>query len=309
MPELPEVETIKRGLKGLVGQLISDVKIAWAKSFQVSESQISDIRGKKITKVERKGKVLIVSLSNGHSLLIHLKMTGQLVWDRARKQETGNSSQVPNSRLPISHRLVGGHPTPSMVHDLPDKSTRVIFEFKSGDKLFLNDQRKFGWIKLVPSEQVPSSELIASLGPEPLSRGFSLSSFTFQLKRRAKSPIKAVILDQTVVAGVGNIYADESLHLAKIHPLTPAGKLSPAKTKTLHAAIRDIIKLGIKHGGTSLRDYVNVMGGKGDYLNYARVFRRQGQPCPVCGTTIEKIRVAGRGTHLCPICQKAPRNK
>lgn len=289
MPELPEVETIKRGLSALVGQTVAGIKIDWAKSFQVSASQVSDIRGQKVASVERRAKVLIINLSNDYSLLVHLKMTGQMVWVKASGE-----------------RSVGGHPSPSMIHELPDRSTRVIFEFKSGDKLFFNDQRKFGWIKLVPTADVDRDPLVSRLGPEPLSPEFSIFNFQFSLKRRGRSPIKPVILDQSVVAGVGNIYADESLHLAKIHPLRLAGSLTPAEVMRLHQAIIDIITLGIKHGGSSVRNYVNHMGGKGDYLDLARVFRRQGQPCPVCGTEIKKIRVAGRGTHICPKCQKAP---
>ncbi len=293
MPELPEVETIKRGLeKGLVGQTISDIKIDWAKSFHSSAKEIqSHVIGSKIDGIDRRAKVLIIHLSGTYSLLIHLKMTGQLVWVKASGE-----------------RSVGGHPSPSMVHELPDKSTRVIFEFKSGDKLFFNDQRKFGWIKLVESSMVYRDPLIKRLGPEPLSKDFTLDGFAKIIKRRPKSPIKPLILDQSTVSGVGNIYADESLHLAKIHPLRLAGSLTPAEIKRLHQAIIDIIKLGIKHGGSSVRNYVNHMGGKGDYLDLARVFRRQGQPCPVCGTEIKKTRVAGRGTHFCPKCQKWPRS-
>jgi formamidopyrimidine-DNA glycosylase len=149
--------------------------------------------------------------------------------------------------------------------------------------------------------------LIARLGPEPSTTAFELSGFAAILARRPKSPIKAVILDQSTVAGVGNIYADESLHLAKIHPALPAGQLTKPQVKRLYEAIKSIIALGVEHGGTSFTTYVNALGGRGDYLHNARVFRRQGLACPVCGTTILKTRVAGRGTHLCPHCQKLPR--
>ena len=292
MPELPEVETIKRGLsRGLAGQTISGIEIDWAKSFPHTSSEIKErVIGSKIGSIDRRAKVLIVNLANDYSLLVHLKMTGQLVWVKSSGE-----------------RSVGGHPTPSMTADLPDKSTRVIFEFKSGDKLFFNDQRKFGWIKLMKTSDVDRDPLIKRLGPEPLSKEFTLEGFAKKITAHAKSPIKPVTLDQSTVSGVGNIYADESLHLAKIHPLRLAGSLTQAEIKRLHQAIIDIIKLGIKHGGTSFTHYVNHMGGNGDYLNVARVFRKQGQPCPVCGTEIKKIRVAGRGTHFCPKCQKAPK--
>jgi formamidopyrimidine-DNA glycosylase len=151
---------------------------------------------------------------------------------------------------------------------------------------------------------VAADPLVGRLGPEALSDGFSVAYLDAQLARHARAPVKAVILDQSTVAGVGNIYADESLHLARIHPRRLAGSLTPAEVKRLHAAVREIIGAGIEHGGTSFAHYVNSLGGKGDYLEHARVFRREGQPCPLCGTMIEKIRVAGRGTHVCPKCQR-----
>lgn len=290
MPELPEVETIRSGLsERVIGQAIKHVDILWSKNLTI-EQATSSIVGSTIADVRRRAKVLIIDLSNGSSMLFHLKMTGQLVL-----VEKGGA------------RLAGGHPTASMAAKLPDKSTRVIFSFANGDQLFFNDQRKFGWIQVVPTADIDSHSLVGRLGPEPLSSAFTLDGFTAVIKRHPKAPIKAVILDQTTVSGIGNIYADESLHLAKIHPATRAGDLKPAQIKRLHAAIITIIAAGIEHGGTSFSHYVTALGGKGDYLDQARVFNRTGQPCPVCGTTIQKIRVAGRGTHICPKCQKAPK--
>src|SRR6185369_2322324 len=167
-----------------------------------------------------------------------------------------------------------------------------------------NDQRKFGWIKLVETSEVALDPLVARLGPEVLSADFTLAWLQKQLTRHAKAPVKAVILDQSVAPGIGNIYADESLHLARIHPARLAGSLTPAEAKRLWAALRDIMTAGIEHGGTSFAHYVNSLGGKGDYLEHARVFRRDGLPCPVCGTVVVKLRVAGRGTHVCPKCQR-----
>ncbi|HSH31709.1 MAG TPA: bifunctional DNA-formamidopyrimidine glycosylase/DNA-(apurinic or apyrimidinic site) lyase [Candidatus Saccharimonadales bacterium] len=305
MPELPEVETIRRGLSQLiVGRVIANVQVNWAKTWPLGVSQLeSKVIKSKVESLDRRAKVLIINLANpsipdtGYSLLFHLKMTGQLVLVRAGGE-----------------RFAGGHPTESMQGGLPDKSTRVIFTFDNGDQLFFNDQRKFGWVQLVESQQVKSHQLIARLGPEPLSDDFSVERFALNVKRHPKSPVKATILDQSTVSGIGNIYADESLHLARIHPARLGGSLKPVELKRLHAGIRDIITLGIQHGGTSFTNYVNALGRKGDYLDNARVFRRQGQSCParlpdgqVCGTTIEKIRVAGRGTHVCPNCQKLER--
>ncbi len=285
MPELPEVETIKRGLDELlVGQTIKAVDAAWAKSMPDAQKAI----GHTIKSLDRRGKVLIVHLDREMSLLFHLKMTGQLVF----VEKSGD-------------RFAGGHPTQSMEAKLPDKSTRVTFSFQSGDRLFFNDQRKFGWIKLVPAAHVNLDKLLVRMGPEPLSAEFTLKVFA-QKVAKSRAPIKAIILDQSTVSGVGNIYADESLHLAKIHPKRLGTSLKPAEVERLYEAIKTIIKEGIKHGGTSFTHYVNALGKQGDYLKVARVFRKDGQPCPVCGTTIEKIRVGGRGTHYCPKCQVLP---
>jgi len=291
MPEGPEVETIRRGLElGAVGQVIRVVEVYWRKSLLADDAMLKKaVIGATITHAVRRAKVLVLNLSSGYSLLFHLKMTGQLVLIKSDGE-----------------RFAGGHPTESMQGDLPDKSSRVEFRLESGDRIFFNDQRKFGWVKVLPTDQVDLESLITKLGPEVLSNRFSVEYLASQLKRRGKSMVKPVILDQAVVGGIGNIYADETLHLAKIHPERRAATLTPAEVKRLWSAAREIIALGIEHGGTSFSHYVNALGGKGDYLEHARVFRRQGQPCPVCGTTIQKIRVGGRGTHFCPVCQPAP---
>jgi formamidopyrimidine-DNA glycosylase len=292
MPEGPEVETIRRGLElGLVGQQIQSVDVLFAGSFPAPPQLIEQaVVGATISHIGRRGKVLIMTLSGDVALLFHLKMTGQVVLMKADGE-----------------RYAGGHPNDSMREALPDRSTRVVFGFASGDRMYFNDQRKFGWIKLVGSDEVQLDPLIARMGPEALSDDFTLKHLQSQLTRHARAPVKAVILDQSIVAGVGNIYADESLHLARIHPARLSGSLKPAEVKRLWAAVREIIGLGIEHGGTSFAHYVNSLGGKGDYLEHARVFRREDEACPVCGTVIRKIRVAGRGTHYCPHCQRLPK--
>lgn len=285
MPELPEVESIRRSLLGhIVEQKIKQAQVLWEKSFPTELA--NQLAGRKVIDIERRGKVLIIRLDKALSLLIHLKMSGQLLLIEKDGKRYG-----------------GGHPTKSMVAELPDSSTRVIFEFTNGAKLFFNDQRKFGWIKLVPNEDVNKDVLIARLGPEPLSDQFLLTDFKQTVARR-NAPIKAVLLDQSTVAGIGNIYADEALHLAKIHPLHPASSLTKPAIEKLYDAIITVLNASINKGGTSFTNYRDIYGGKGNYLDFARVFRKQGQPCPVCGTIIEKTRVAGRGTHICPHCQK-----
>lgn len=287
MPELPEVETVKRGLKQhIVGRTIKSVDFDWPKSFPNSEYDVqSFLLGAKVLDVRRRAKVLIIDLNSDYSLICHLKMTGQLVFVGQK-------------------RFGAGHPSGSLVGKLPDKSTRVKFEFNDQTHLFFNDQRKFGWIKLVPTAQIQNVDFIKKLGPEPLEADFTVQVFADRLKRRSASPIKAVILDQTVLAGVGNIYADESLWAAQIHPATKTGKLTKAQIVKLHSEIVAVLNLSINHGGSTDKNYVDAEGNKGSYLKFAKVFRLNGSPCKRCGNVVTKIRVAGRGTHICTVCQK-----
>lgn len=292
MPELPEVETIKLGLSKLLpGKVVADVWHDWPKSFPNAPADTARfLVGAKIKHVRRRAKVLIIELSTGWSLVTHLKMTGQLVFIGKK-------------------RFGAGHPTGDLVGELPSKATRVVIDFKDGSKLFFNDQRKFGWMRLIPTLEIPEIDFFKKVGPEPLDAGFTVDRFIERLERRPKSSIKAVLLDQTVLAGVGNIYADESLWAAKIHPSTPVAYISKAKLVLLHDALVNVLLASIEKGGSTDKNYVNAEGKAGSYLSFANVFRRQGQPCPRCAMTIEKIRVAGRGTHVCPRCQKLAKAK
>jgi formamidopyrimidine-DNA glycosylase len=190
------------------------------------------------------------------------------------------------------------------VNELPDKSTRVTVEFTDGAKLFFNDQRKFGWMRLLPTVEIPNIDFMKKVGPEPLSDDFTPQDFIQRLSRRKKTNIKAALLDQSVVAGVGNIYADESLWGAKLHPTRLVGGISESDLTVLYHELREVMNLAIEKGGSSNHTYVNAEGKKGSYMDFARAFRREGLPCPRCGTLIVKSRVAGRGTHTCPFCQK-----
>jgi formamidopyrimidine-DNA glycosylase len=291
MPELPEVETIKNGLvKLLPDKTVKDVWYDWDKSFPNAPADVARfLVGSQIEKVRRRAKVLIIELSGGWALIIHLKMTGQLVF-------TGKNQ-----------RFGAGHPGKELVGELPAKSTRVILDFTDGSKLFFNDQRKFGWMRLMPALEIPEIDFFKKVGPEPLDASFTVDLFIERLMRRKNSNIKAVVLDQTVVAGVGNIYADESLWGAKIHPLTLVSDVPKAKLVALYNSLREVLNLSIQKGGSTDKNYVDAEGKKGSYLSFANVSRKEGQPCPRCGTQIEKIRVAGRGTHICPHCQKLPK--
>ena len=301
MPELPEVETIRTGLARLLPKLVvKDVWHDWPKSFPNAPADVARfLVGAEVKHIKRRAKVLIIELSTNYSLVIHLKMTGQLVFvDKNQQQKAKSKKQK------VDERFAGGHPTESLVGELPDKSTRVIIDFTDGSKLFFNDQRKFGWMRLLPTAEVPLIDFMKTVGPEPLEDDFTVDKFIERLMTRKNSPVKAVLLDQKVMAGVGNIYADESLWLAKIHPSSKVVRIPKTRLVVLHQAIRDVLKMSIANGGSTDRNYVNAKGERGSYLQFAQVFRRVGQPCPRCGTEIIKIRVAGRGTHICPREQK-----
>lgn len=289
MPELPEVETVKRGLsKLIINKKIKFVSFDWQKSFPNSTNDINQfLINASIIAIKRRAKVIIIDLSTNYSLVIHLKMTGQLVY-RSIDDQT---------------RFGAGHPSSSLVGDLPDKSTRVTLDCGDG-KLFFNDQRKFGWMRLIPTIEVPNIDFFKKVGPEPLEDSFSSDDFVSRFLRKKNSNIKAALLDQTVIAGVGNIYADESLFAARIHPKTLVRNLSRKQLRYLYDELRAVLIRSIEAGGSTDRNYVDAEGKKGSYLSIAKVFRREGQLCQRCGTIIEKIRVAGRGTHICPQCQK-----
>lgn len=288
MPELPEVETIRIGLSQfLPGREVINVVHDWPKGFPNAEADVQQFAiGAHITEVRRRAKVLLIDLDTQYTLVIHLKMTGQLVF-----QSQGE-------------RFGAGHPNESLVGELPDRSTRVTFTFADGAKLFFNDQRKFGWVRLLPTIEVENLDFFQKVGPEPLAADFTPEQFIARLMRRPKSNIKAVLLDQTVVAGIGNIYADESLWGAMIHPEMRVQDIPQEKLEKLFHELQYVLRLSIEKGGSTDRNYVSAQGKRGSYLTFARVFRREGQTCPRCGETIIKTRVAGRGTHTCPHCQQ-----
>lgn len=290
MPELPEVETVRIGLsERIVGCRITAETHDTEKGFPNAPADVENfLIGATITAVRRRAKVLMIELSTQYTLLIHLKMTGQLVYVSA------------------SDRFGAGHPNDSLIDALPDSSTRVTLSFEDGSFLFFNDQRKFGWMKLLPTVEVPETSFMRKVGPEPLDESFTVEAFTARFTRRPRTTIKAALLDQSVVAGIGNIYADEALWGAKVHPSRLVNTVTQSEFQLLYDEARAVMSLAIKKGGSSNRNYVNAEGKKGSYMDFARVFRREGQPCPRCGATIEKTRVAGRGTHICPVCQVAP---
>lgn len=344
MPELPEVETIRVGLQRLmVGKVVRDThNYNSEKSFPNAPADVARfVLGATVTEVKRRAKMLLIELSSEYTLTVHLKMTGQLVFigpcvtksdgsasasdslgangqsvlprfaGKAKSLADANPSDfvqplslTSNIQHLQSSRWGGGHPNDSLIGVLPDNTTREHIDFTDGSRLYFNDLRKFGYMKLVPTSLVSELPFMQKVGPEPLEDDFTGDVLFERLQRRKNTSIKAAILDQSVLAGVGNIYADESLWMAKIHPKTLVKNLPKSKIQNLSSAIKSVMNLSLEHGGSTDKNYVDAEGKKGSYLKFANVFRLEGQPCPRCGTTIEKIRVAGRGTHVCPVCQK-----
>jgi formamidopyrimidine-DNA glycosylase len=287
MPELPEVETVRRGLHELIiGRVVQAEAHDTPKGFPNTSADVQQfLIGATIIDVRRRAKVLLIDLSTDYTLVIHLKMTGQIVF---RGEEVFGA----------------GHPNDSLIGELPDRSTRVTLDFSDGSKLFFNDQRKFGWMKLVPTAAVVDMPFMQKVGPEPLEDSFTAEAFAARFTRRPKTSIKAALLDQSVVAGVGNIYADESLWGAKIHPKRLVETITTDEFMRLYTELRAVMNIAIDKGGSTDKNYVNAEGKRGSYMDFARVFRREGQACLRCGTEIIKFKAAGRGTHICPVCQQ-----
>lgn len=283
MPELPEVEVIKLGLeKKIIGLKIQKIQVSSPKTF-IGNPNLAE--GQKVLNIWRRAKILGMDLTGNVTLLFHLKMSGQLIWEGKDK-------------------FIGGHPTEDMLGKMPNSHTRVIFSFAGGSHLYFNDQRKFGWVKVVDRQQVTGDSALRNLGPEPLEKGFTWQILKQNLLKHPKMPVKVAIMDQSVVSGVGNIYANEACFLAKLDPRTKVGDLSDEQFKALHDGIIKALKAGIKYGGSTRVHFVDPEGHKGYFLDYAYVYWRDKHPCKVCGTEIKKITLGGRGTYFCPHCQK-----
>lgn len=323
MPELPEVETLKRELdRAIVGLKIKSAKVLWAKTVAplsvrvFSAAFVRDFgepkkdparRGKIIKSVSRQAKILIIDFTDSTALAIHLKMTGQLIW--RPRTPLGSSLRGVLGR-PITggparnatHSVAGGHPDDQMLEKQPSKYTRLIFEFTDGSHLYFNDLRKFGWVRLVDDSQL--KDLTEHIGIEPLSKIFTDETLIGIFKRYPNRTIKQILLDQTLIAGIGNIYADESCFLAKLLPTRKSSTLKPVQIKKLREKIVAVLKLSIQKKGTSSRNYRRSDGSLGGFVPHLNVYGRAGLPCKVCGHPIQKIKHNGRGTHFCPSCQK-----
>lgn len=283
MPELPEVETIRRILqKAIVGKKIGKIEIRKPKMFF---GKPAEVEGRKIEAIERRGKILSIKLSGGRAVMIHFKLTGQLVW-------------VPDAGL----KTILGHPIPFAGSQLPAKTTHIIFSIDGG-KLYFNDLRQFGWVKVV-SDGLAGGAL-EKLGPEPFDKEFTPEYLKKIFSKTAK-PVKLVLMDQEKIAGIGNIYANEALFEAKILPMRSAKSLKSEETEKLREAILLVLNEGIKYGGSSAADeaYIKPTGEPGNYQQHFRVYQKQGKKCQKCGRLIKRMNLGGRGTFWCPKCQK-----
>ena len=336
MPELPEVTVITQQLdQKLKGLVLESIEYDWPKKFFWGGFSINDLRGMKVKKVERIGKIVVINLERNTgpvssflpasarskskslhnqstnadlravgspsttatriSILIHLKLTGQLIYQDKKT------------------RISGGHPIPPLNLAAPNKTTRVTFAFTNGGHLYFNDLRKFGWMKIVgvDESQPEAGRLLdekikeaigTELGPDPLIITFE--QFKERLEKRGQARIKKLLMDQSFVSGVGNIYSDEALWRAKIHPKRSAISLQPLEVRRLYEGMRESLKLAIAKGGSSANAYVDSGGERGLYLSFAKAYHMTGKPCARCKTPIARQKMDGRSAHFCPACQK-----
>ena len=288
MPELPEVETIKLGLqKRLIGHKIEDIEVRVPKIFQGNPR---DVIGAKVIDIKRIGKGLIIELDNGFLLTVHLKMTGQLVF----QDKTTEGS--------ILSKKVGGE-------TLPSKYSHVILTLDKGAKLFYNDLRRFGWVKVIKKEELADVTFFKEMGPEP-KVGEDLAGKELRLPyfkdvtQKGNLPVKLILMDQKKIGGIGNIYANDALFLAGIDPRRKGKTLTDEEAQELFKAIYEVIKKSLSYGGSSDENFVNALGQEGNYQNHTLVYGKSKEKCSVCGAIIEKIQLGGRGTYFCPNHQK-----
>jgi formamidopyrimidine-DNA glycosylase len=281
MPELPEVESVKLQLqKFLIGHTIEDVSVVHK---GVLSGDTKDLIGGEFKGVKRFGKALVINLNNGYSMVIHIKLTGQLVYRGPKLRGTHV----------LSKKVVDG---------LGGRHTHVIFLLDKEGRLYYNDVRKFGWIKIVKTKDVPEVSYIKKLGPEPLGH-LSIKEFA-KIVSGTRRPVKVVIMDQTKMGGVGNIYANDALFLARIDPKRPASGLGDKDASKLFRAIETVLKKGLKYGGASELSFVTPDGLDGEYQEHTLVYGQEGSVCKHgCGGKIEKYMLGGRGTYWCPTCQ------
>jgi len=270
MPELPEVETIKLELEEKIkGKIIKDVEIRLPKIINIPSKKFKEIiKGLEIKNISRRAKLLIIKLSGNWNLIIHLKITGQLIYNGQK-----------------------------------EKYTHFVFYFTDGDKLLYNDLRQFGYLKLLKDEELKDLFRDDNIGPEPLEKDFILEVFKNLLSKKQRQKIKPLLMDQGFIAGIGNIYAQEICFYARVAPKRLAGSLKEKEIKDIYEGIKNILLSAIKYKGSSIDNYRDIYGKKGEYVSLLKVYQRKGEKCFRCGGKIEEIKLGGRGTSYCPKCQ------
>ncbi|MFH0854440.1 MAG: bifunctional DNA-formamidopyrimidine glycosylase/DNA-(apurinic or apyrimidinic site) lyase [bacterium] len=274
MPELPEVETIKKELEEkILGKKIAKAELILPKITNFNQKDfIKRIKNSKIIFIERKAKNLVIKLSNKENILIHLKLTGQLIYFAPKKYKK-------------------------------QKYTHLIFYFSDGSKLLYNDLRQFGYVKLLSTEELEKYFKKQNFGINPIDKNFTLTKFNEMLKKK-RGKIKVVLMDQKFIAGIGNLYAAEICYFAKVRPDKEISKLNGKKVSELFQGIKKILQKAIKYKGSSVENYVDIYGKKGEFVPHLKVYRREGKKCLRCGVEIKAMKLGGRGTYFCPQCQK-----
>jgi len=290
MPELPEVETIVRDLqKEVLGRAFIDVWTDFKKIIKLPKSfeQFKkEIKGKKIQKIWRRGKNILINLSKNNTLLIHQKLTGHLLLGKWQQKEGKWEATIPGP----------------LKEDPMNKFLHLIFWLDNNQMLALSDLRKFAKVELLNKDTLEKE--LSSFGPEPLEKDFTFEKFKEVLDKKRKGKIKQVLMDQEVIAGIGNIYSDEILWKAKIHPFKEIKQLSDEEIKRIYNAMREILPKAIKLGGESISDFRRISGQRGYFDKERKVYRREGEKCSRCGTIIKRVKLASRSAHFCPHCQQ-----
>lgn len=291
MPELPEVETIRRGLaRKIIGKRIAELTVRGKNQFRGSRKLLI---GSRVIGIRRRAKILIIELSREKIYLaVHLKMSGQLIY--APTGQRGQSLRQAQGKL-----VIGGHPDNAYLKTIPNRYTRISLTFNDGSRLYFNDLRRFGWFRVV--DEAGLNDLTAHLGPEALSLTPKLLADIIATGKGLR--IKQFLLDQTNIAGLGNIYVDESLFCARVSPFRLTKTLRADEIRRLARCIPAVLRLSLKHGGTSIQHYRDSAGKVGTFGKVAKIYGRLGQACVRCKLPIKKQPLAGRGTHYCPKCQ------
>ena len=290
MPELPEVETTVRDLqKNILGRKIEDIWSDFKKLVKKPknfEQFKKEVKGKKIQKIWRRGKNILFNLSQNKTLLVHQKLTGHLLLGKWKLEKEQWKSKIKGS----------------LSEDSKNKFLHLIFFLDNSQMLALSDLRKFAKVELWDSQLLKESEEMKSLGPEPLEKSFTFEKFK-EILRQTRGKIKQILIDQTVIAGIGNIYSDEILWQAKIHPFKEIKQLNNEELKRIYRAMKEILPKAIELGGESISDFRRISGEKGYFDKERKVYRREGEKCSRCGTIIKRVKLAGRSAHFCPRCQ------